>query len=189
MGAAVDAFDPLDFGYVSAGIVAGAVKTPCAEIVPQFGLQLAPAGVAAPPGGKSVVSPATGCSTFHVGGGFTGGTFKNDAVNCTCCAGFNPTGTVTVRGVTDARMPVSSETTAVPFLLVAAVAAAVKVSVGIGLGKFASAGAVYVKTFVAAVGVLVQVPMLPPFTVWPLVQFASEVGGGLGFEVVGNGVY
>jgi len=77
---------------VLVGIVVGAVNTPCAEIVPQLGLQDAPPG--ASPLGKSVVSPVTGCITAHVGDGLTGGTFRNDAVNCTCCAGDNPTGTV-----------------------------------------------------------------------------------------------
>ena len=34
----------------------------------------------------------------------------------------------------------------------------------------------------------VQVPIEPPLTVMPLVQFAGLVGGGLGCEEVGAGV-
>jgi hypothetical protein len=77
--AAVAAVDPLVFGNVSVGMVAGAVNTPWAEIVPQFGLQEAPVG--ASPFGKSVVSPVTGCITAQVGAGFTGGAFRKEAVN------------------------------------------------------------------------------------------------------------
>ena len=65
-----------------------------------------------------MVSFATGCITFHCGLAFAGDTFKNDGVNCTCCAGLNPTGTVAVVGVVETRIPVSIETIAVAGLLV-----------------------------------------------------------------------
>ena len=62
--AAVAAVEPLDFGKVSVGIVAGAVYTPTFEIEPQFGLHVGAPGAA--PFGKSVVSPTTGCVTSQV---------------------------------------------------------------------------------------------------------------------------
>ena len=62
--AAVAAFDPLDFGKVSVGMVEGAVYTPTFEIEPQFGLHVGAPGAA--PCGKSVVSPVTGCVTSQV---------------------------------------------------------------------------------------------------------------------------
>jgi hypothetical protein len=62
--AAVAAVEPLDFGKVSVGIVAGAVYTPTSEIEPQFGLHVGAPGAA--PFGKSVVSPTTGCVTSQV---------------------------------------------------------------------------------------------------------------------------
>ena len=44
-------------------------------------------------------------------------------------------------------------------------------------------------TLGVAVSVVVQVPMLPPFTVCPLVHGAAAVGWGLGVVDVGAGVY
>src|SRR5208282_3557144 len=90
----------------------------------------------------AVLDPATGCIMAHFGFAFAGEIFSKFAVNCTCCAGFKPTGIVAVVGVTETRIPVSITTVAVPFLLVFAAAAAVKVIVGMGLGKLANAGAV-----------------------------------------------
>lgn len=142
----------------------------------------------AKPFGKSVVSPVTGCITAQVGEGFTGGAFKKEAVNCTCCAGFNPTGTVAVVGVTETRIPESNVITAVPVFFLSASALAVKVNWGIGLGKLLSVGAVYVRTLVAAVGVSVQVPTVPPFSDIPLVH-GPVTAFGFGCAVVGNGVY
>src|ERR1700739_3058237 len=150
--AAVAAVEALETGNVSVGTVVGAVNTPFCEIVPQFGLQVAPKGLAEPQAppltteGKAlqmaVLDPATGCMTAHFGLALAGEIFKNDAVNWICCAGFRPTGAVAVVGVTDTRIPVSSETTTVPVLWVSAAAVAVNVIVGTGLGKLLNAGAV-----------------------------------------------
>jgi hypothetical protein len=155
-------------------------------IDPQLGLQLAPLGVGVPHEppltieGKLlqilVLDPETGCITFH--DTLMGGVFSSETVKETPCAGFNPTGTVAVDGVTETRMPVSSVIIAVPVFLWSASAVAVNVSVGTGFGKFASAGAVYVKTLLGADGVLVHVPRLPLLsaaTVWPDVQVAGCV--------------
>jgi hypothetical protein len=74
--------------------------------------------------------------------------FCSDAVNCTVCAGVTPTGTVALPGVTDTRIPESSDIVAVPVLLWFASAVAVYVTVGIGFGNLESGGAVYVSTVV-----------------------------------------
>jgi hypothetical protein len=142
VGAAVDAVEPLEIGEVLVGCVAGAVNVPFDEIVPQLGLQVTSWGSGVVPAGKSVVLFATGCTTFHCGLALAGETFKKLAVNCTCCAGLISVGTVAVDGVTDTRMPVSSVNSAVPFLFLAASAAAVNVIVGMGFGKFDNVGAV-----------------------------------------------
>ena len=136
--AAEAAFEPLDFGKVSAGTVAGAVYTPASEIDPQFGLHVGAPGAA--PFGKSVVSPVTGCVTSQVRP--VGALFGKFAVNWICCAGVNPTGAVAEGGVTETRIPVSRATVTVPVFLLLAAAAAVKVSVGMGFGKFVCVGAV-----------------------------------------------
>ena len=140
-------------GEVLVGMVAGAVKVatvPEVVIDPQLGLQVLPPGLATPQvvvpviAGKSsqicVLEPATGCITAHMT--VVGGVFSSEAVNATDAAGLSPTGTVGAAGLTEARIPESRITTAVPVFLVFAVAAAVKVMVGIGFGKLASVGAV-----------------------------------------------
>ena len=53
-----------------------------------------------------------GCVTSHCK--LVGVEFCNDAENCTVCAGVTPTGTVTLAGVTDTRIPESRPTVAVP---------------------------------------------------------------------------
>lgn len=135
------------------GTVLGAVKiatVPEVVIDPQLGLHVFPPGLAPPhaveptTGGNAsqicVLDPATGCITAHIT--LVGGVLSSEAVKETAAAGLSPTGTVAEDGVIDVRMPESRLTTAVPFLLVFAVAAAVNVMVGIGFGKFASVGAV-----------------------------------------------
>ena len=138
-----------------------------------------------------MVSPVTGCITFHCGSAFAGEMFKNDGVNCTCCAGVNPTGTVAVVGVVETRIPVSIETIAVPVFLWSASAVAVNVIVGMGFGKFANVGAVYVNTLLGAVGVSVHVPIVPvpPCNLSPLLQVLTVTCFGAGVCVVGVGVY
>lgn len=140
-------------GAVFVGTEVGAVKVatvPEVVIEPQLGLQDFAPGLATPQvvvpvtGGNAsqicVDDPATGCITAH----FTvvGGVFSNDDVNDTVAAGLKPTGTVAVEGTTEARMPESKATTAVPVFFLLASAVAVNVMVGIGFGKFASVGAV-----------------------------------------------
>ena len=192
VGAAVDALDPLETGLVSLGKVAGAVNTPWEDMLPQFGLHDAPFGSATSPSGKYFVLFATGCITAHWGFALPGDTFRKDAVNCTCCAGLNPTGTVAVAGVALTAMPELSEMTAVPFLFFAASAVAVNVSVGGGEGKFESVGDVYVSTLFVDDGAVVHVPRLPLFsagTFWPDVHVPPFTCEGFGVCVVGNGVY
>jgi hypothetical protein len=189
-------------GKVLVGTVAGAVKVatvPEVVIEPQEGLHVLPLGLATPQvvvpvtGGKSsqicVLEPATGCITAHIT--VVGGVFSSEAVNATDAAGLSPTGTVGDVGLTDARMPESSVTTAVPVFFLLALAVAVKVIVGIGFGKLASVGAVYVSTLFAESGVLDHVPMfpVPPCILSPLLQFLTVTEVGLGFEVVAAGVY
>ena len=78
---------------------------------------------------------------------------------------MRPTGTVAVVGVTETRIPESRPTCPVPVLLWFASAVAIKLMTGIGFGNLLSDGAVYVNTFEPFVELVVQVPMLPPFTV------------------------
>ena len=146
--------EALPDGVVSVGRVAGAVYTPFASTLPHVALQSAPFGFGV---WLSVVEELVfGCVTSHFR--FVGVEFNSDAENCTVCAGFTPTGTVEVVGVTATRMPESRATVAVPVLPVSAVAAAVSVNVGIGLGNFESGGAVNVMTPVLSVSGLLSVP-------------------------------
>src|SRR5271169_3734672 len=196
MGADVVSLVPLEIGNVCVGWLAGAWNTatlPENVSVPQLGLQVEAAarGVGVAPSGNWVVWPATGCITAHCGSALAGETFKNEAVNCTCCAGCNSVGTVAVAGDIETRMPVSSVSVAVPVFFVAASAAAVNVIVGIGFGKFDSEGAVYVRTLLGAVGVVVQVPIapVPPCILSPLLQFFTVCCVGFGTVVVGASMY
>ena len=118
-----------------------------------------------------------------------GEVFKNDGLKVTFCAGFNPTGTVTVEGVTDTRIPESNPIVAVPVFFVSASEVAVNVRTGTGLGKFANVGAVYVSTFEPFVVEITQVPKVPvpPGNVAPLVQ-GPVFAVGFGTAVVAGGV-
>ena len=115
------------------------------------------------------------------------GELRKDALSEICCAGVKPTGTVTVDGVTETRIPESKLTVAVPVLFLLASAWAVKVSVGAGFGKFERGGAVYVNTFEPLVVVMTQVPTDPPFSMEPVVQF-PVTAFGFASEAVGSGV-
>ena len=166
------------------------------SIEPQPGLHVVPSGLAPPHdplatnAGKSlqicVLEPTTGCMTCQFSP--TGGPLARFAVNWICCDGLKPTGAVALAGDTATRMPESKVSTAVPFLAVSAAAAAVNVITGIGFGKFDNAGAVYDSVLFVVLWVVVQVPIDPPFTVCPLVQFAALVVFGLGVDCVGVGV-
>ena len=114
---------------------------------------------------------------------------SSEALNDAVCAGVMPTGTVAVRGLIETRIPESSPTWPVPVFFLSASAVAIKLRTGMGFGKLLSDGAVYVSTFEPFVELVVHVPMLPPFTVWPEVHGAAFVGTGLGVAVVGSGVY
>lgn len=140
-------------GEVLVGMELGAVKVatvPEVVIEPQLGLHVFAPGLATPQvvvpvtGGNAsqicVLDPATGCITAHIT--VVGGVFSSEAVNDTVAVGLRPTGTVAVEGVTEARIPESRLTTAVPVFLWLASAVAVKVMTGIGFGKLASVGAV-----------------------------------------------
>lgn len=174
-------------GVVSVGKVVGAVKIPLllASIEPQVGAHVVDNGFGVC--SVTVEEPAFGCTTSHFR--FNGGEFNKDAVKVTDWFGVNPTGTVAVAGETETRMPESKPTVAVPVFLLSASAVAVKVSRGVGFGKFASEGAVYVKTFEPFVVVITHEPIFPltPVIVPPLVQF-PVTAVGLGCAVVGNGV-
>jgi hypothetical protein len=168
-----------------------------ASIDPQLGLHVLPSGLALPhepfatSAGKAlqivVLEPTTGCITCQFRP--TGGPLARLAVNWICCAGLKPTGAVALEGDTATRIPESRETTAAPVLPVLAAAADVKVIVGMGFGKLDKAGAVYDSVLFTVLWFVVHVPMDPPFTVCPLVQFAGLVVLGLGFDCVGAGVY
>jgi hypothetical protein len=117
----------------------------------------------------------------------TGGEFVKVTLKLAVCGGLNPTGTVAVVGVIATRIPESRVTVAVAVLLWSASAVAVKVRVGGGTGKLLSAGAVYVSTFDPFVLEVTQVPMLPPFRLWPDVH-VPVTAFGFGLEVVDRGV-
>jgi hypothetical protein len=123
---------------------------------------------------------------------FAGETFRKSAVNFTCCAGDISVGTVAVEGVTEVRIPVSSDITAVPVFFLFASAVALNEIVGMGFGKSVNVGAVYVKTLLGDVGVVVHDPRLPlpkADTFCPEVQLRGPTCAGFGCAVVGFGVY
>ena len=133
-----------------------------------------------------VVELVLGCVTNHCK--FSPGEFCSDAWKDAVGAGVIPTGTVTVKGLMETRIPESRLIVAVAVFFLSASAVAVKVSVGAGLGKSARAGAVKVRTFDPLVVVVTQVPMLPPLSFMPVVQ-VPVTAFGFGVEDVGNGVY
>jgi hypothetical protein len=154
------------------------------SIVPQVGLHVTARGLAVSLL-VFVVSLGFGCTRFHCR--FSAGEFSREAVNFTVAAGVSPTGTVAVVGEREPRIPESSVTVAVAVFLVFASAVAVKVSVGGGLGKLANEGAVKVRTLDPLVVVITQVPIEPPFILWPLVQ-VPVTAAGFWLEAVGKGV-
>ena len=135
---------PLVFGKCRSACVAGAVNTPCAEIVPHSGCKSPRLG------GQTIRKiggvPRTGCITSQSETGSPAEHSGTFAVNCTCCAGVIPAGTVAVVGVTEMRIPESMVMTAVASLLLIRVCRGREGQCGIGLGKLLSVGAVYVKT-------------------------------------------
>jgi hypothetical protein len=78
------------------------------------------------------VEPGTGCVTSQVAS--VPLSFKKDAVNLTVAGVFNPTGTVALDGVIEARIPESRLTVPAPFLFFSAVEVAVSVITGAGCG-------------------------------------------------------
>jgi len=132
-----------------------------------------------------LVSLGFGCTKFHCR--LSPGEFSSDGWKTTVAAGDKPTGTVTVDGESEARIPEFSVTMAVAVFLLSASASAVKVSVGGGLGKLANEGAVKVRTFEPSVVLITQVPIEPPLRVCPLVQF-PVTAAGFWLVAVGRGV-
>ena len=78
------------------------------------------------------VEPSTGWVTSQVAS--VPLSFKKDAVNLTVAGIFNPTGTVALDGVIEARIPESRLTVPAPVLFFSAVEVAVRVITGAGCG-------------------------------------------------------